>query len=946
MLPILRESQQQQRMQFQHLHFRRGPGTAVAILVPIIIVGVLVLVASMSRVTSDGEGAVRLRAAVGQYRHRRPTTLELDGEIYHEGRTHNASRTASLDALCARVLGSPAVCSARVRFVHEENVAQNNETERDAVSASCDGKTLTVRASTTVAAAFGFHQALKHHFHSSIMWGVGQTGKNIHTILKSLSAPWPVFKMERRRAVVSLRYMYNVCTFSYTMSWWKWPEWESELDWLALHGINTPLALVGQEYIWLKLWREVGLTDAEVAEYFTGPAFLAWHWMGNLRRWAGPLPEVSWTNERMYLQKKILRRMRELGMRPVLPAFAGHVPQAAQRVFPQSSFRTSKLWMGFNSTYSGNLLMDPSDEMFPKIGQRFLDIYFDVYGAPFGHYYSADTFNEMVPHTPDDTYLSRASAAVLEGIRGADPDGVWVLQGWLFLHHSHFWTPQSVRSYLEGVPRDRVVVLDLAAEKMPMYKHRQNFHGAPFVWGVLHNFGAKRGLHGDLLRLVKDMRSVARQCVPGSVPECNLAGFGLTMEATHQNPVVYELASDMMWEQRRVSGKLLAVDPRAFLDEWLGMYTHARYGIVNNNIVSAFHSWSRDGNVYTVSSTCCPAWGSADVRPGPFHETSHEWYDKSAFMAAAHTFLMPMISKSSPSRFTTVTTPLRYDAVDVARQVLDLAFMELQQLSDGDDPTITTHAYQHMLQLLATMDAVLQCDPNFRLSSWLDSAASWAATPEELSLYIFNAKNLISLWGDGEQGADDYSSRSLSGLYTGYYQRRWQHYTSLMVGTRHAEHPLASFANIRAFRAREVEIGQAWARDTRDVAAVGRRRGEDDLSGHGSVTVCPALVSAMRAIMSTLEENNFVVKEVGINGTNAIAAQVVHRSKIRYAPFLAWACEHAYRCDGFYIDAGVGNPRRRGGFLFILVDGEGSIGISKGTMYWLRKSINTKKELK
>ena len=48
--------------------------------------------------------------------------------------------------------------------------------------------------------------------------------------------------------------------------------------------------------------------------------------MGNMHGWGGPLPQ-NWHNQQVALQHQILKRMRELGITPVLPAFAGHVPE-------------------------------------------------------------------------------------------------------------------------------------------------------------------------------------------------------------------------------------------------------------------------------------------------------------------------------------------------------------------------------------------------------------------------------------------------------------------------------------------------------------------------------------------------------------------------------------------------------------------------------------------
>lgn len=58
--------------------------------------------------------------------------------------------------------------------------------------------------------------------------------------------------------------------------------------------------------------------------------------MGNIRGWGGPLSK-PWHLRSLNLQKQILQRMRELGIIPVLPAFAGHVPRAIKRYVTSSS---------------------------------------------------------------------------------------------------------------------------------------------------------------------------------------------------------------------------------------------------------------------------------------------------------------------------------------------------------------------------------------------------------------------------------------------------------------------------------------------------------------------------------------------------------------------------------------------------------------------------------
>ena len=52
--------------------------------------------------------------------------------------------------------------------------------------------------------------------------------------------------------------------------------------------------------------------------------------MGEIIAWGGPLP-AGWIDGQLRLYQMVLRRMRDLGMRPVLPAFAGFVPPAITR---------------------------------------------------------------------------------------------------------------------------------------------------------------------------------------------------------------------------------------------------------------------------------------------------------------------------------------------------------------------------------------------------------------------------------------------------------------------------------------------------------------------------------------------------------------------------------------------------------------------------------------
>lgn len=126
------------------------------------------------------------------------------------------------------------------------------------------------------------------------------------------------------------RYYQNVCTTSYSFVWWNWEQWSKHIDWMAMNSFNLVLAFNGQEAIWERVYKKLNMTQQEIDEHFSGPAFLSWLRMGNLRGWDGPLSSF-WQNRSIQLEKQILARMRELGIITVLPGFAGFVPRAFDR---------------------------------------------------------------------------------------------------------------------------------------------------------------------------------------------------------------------------------------------------------------------------------------------------------------------------------------------------------------------------------------------------------------------------------------------------------------------------------------------------------------------------------------------------------------------------------------------------------------------------------------
>ena len=236
-------------------------------------------------------------------------------------------------------------------------------------------------------------------------------------------------------------YYFNVVTYGYTLCYWDWERWEQEIDWMALHGIDMPLALVANEAITARVLKKLGLTDEEIYNYFVGPAHLPWMRLGNLSGIDSPLPE-SWHEDQIALQHRILDRMRSLGMKPVCPAFAGFLPKDILRIYPDAKLVETTWSGGFH-----NWILLTEDPLFPIIGKMFIEEWENEFGK--GKYYLADPFNEMAivlpPHGSRERYdmLAQFGQTVHESISQANPDAVWVKNGWMLGYSRHVWDYDS-----------------------------------------------------------------------------------------------------------------------------------------------------------------------------------------------------------------------------------------------------------------------------------------------------------------------------------------------------------------------------------------------------------------------------------------------------------------------------------------------------------------------
>ena len=523
------------------------------------------------------------------------------------------------------------------------------------------------------------------------------------------------------------------------------------------------------EKIIVEVFQEIGLTDAEIATFLSGPAFQAWNRFGNIQgSWHGELPH-AWIEQQFDLQKKIVRRMVELGMTPVLPAFTGFVPRNISRVFPNASVVRGSQWNDFPSRYTNDSFLEPFDNHVEQLQYSFIRKQSAAYGN-ITHIYTLDQYNENDPYSGDVDYLRNITRNTWKSLKNADPSAIWMMQGWLFYSSEDFWTDERVEAYLSGVEEDNdMLILDLFSESKPQWRRTDSYYGKPWIWCQLHDYGGNMGLYGQISNLTQNASEA-------HVESKSMVGYGLSPEGQEGNEIVYDLLLDQAWSS-------IPIDTERYFHSWVtNRYTGS--GFIPQGLYDAWDLMRttvyNNNDLARISAVITSVF---ELRPnieGLVNKTGTHGtaltYDPSIVVQAWE--LMHETASSEPELWTNAA--YKHDMIDVTRQVMANAFIPLyDNLISSWNISVSvqtdlSHEGQEIFQLLTDLDSVLLTSKNFRLSSWIYSARAWAKGNESQAAFLeYNARNQITLWGPHGE-ITDYASKQWAGLVSSYYIPRWR----------------------------------------------------------------------------------------------------------------------------------------------------------------------------
>lgn len=663
--------------------------------------------------------------------------------------------------------------------------------EADSFELYYDNGIIFVTATNIISACHGIYEYLKKHCNVQYSW----CGNNEIKLDSIVAFEGVMSKTIEQK----FRVYMNYCTLNYTMSWWDFSRWEKEIDFMAMNGINMPLAVVGTEAVWYETFVQLGFTEEEALSTISGPAFWAWQLMTNIEGYLPP-KNVKYVYERLELGRKILNRYLEFGMQPIQQGFSGFVPMLMKDKFPSENIIQQKGWC----TYPKTAQLDPTDDFFKKVGAVYLNKMDELFGNH--HYIACDPFHEGTPPKQTKEYLNAVGTAIDRMLYDFDKDSVWVMQG---------WTPQ--KDIVMAIPKDRLLILDLDSDRTAKEYPWVHENGYSIVTGMLHNFGGKNAMQGHLQDHTKNNFYRLKQ------KGINVLGTGMFMEGIEQNPVIYDLQFQMITENKPLD-----------FNQWLDNYILRRYGAINDTLKEVWSillktCYRNDGYEENRVGSCLASRPQLmPVMTGPCcYSKVH--YDTKEFEKAVGLFASLHNELGDNDAY-------QYDLCDMTRQVLSNRFydnqLEFKKAYKGLRNLKKLESISKaQLELLLDMDDFLSGRSEMTLARWLNMAQSLATDEEEKRYFDFNARVQITLWGDIDGNTSqlfDYAWKEWSGLIKGYYYPRWQiFYDSVIDAVKHHKfmiHHKDAWVQRNTYRSSKVgkkieKFEQAWIREYQECEA-------------------------------------------------------------------------------------------------------------------------------
>lgn len=691
------------------------------------------------------------------------TREKLTFTSYSEWLSSRKPMTANdaLSALVSRTLGEAYADS--IRFT-----VTGGKSDFFELADGSDG-TVTIKANCGVSAAAGLGYYLSRFCGIRI---TEQTGEY------KLPAALPEINgIIRKETPHKVRFMFNYCTSGYTTPFFSRDEWQRELDFLMLSGVNCILDTGGYGALWVHFLERLGYTADEAKAYISPYCYEPWWLMGNIEGIGGTVAD-AWLYDQLDMARERIGYVTAMGGEVCAEVFTGALPSSFARTAAKHltahGFGDPVPFMSDQGTWNEGFIR-PNVLSPEYAGYHYIaSLYYDSLEYMFGrttHKYCGDVCHEG-GRIPDGMTAGGMARAIMDELKTHDTDAVWMMQGW-------FGNPMPEVIHGLGGDRDSACVLDLTALAQPNYTDEtrwggREYGGTPWVYCDLNNFGGRTGMHGELDKMAEKIKKAA----DGSHFMC---GIGAVPEGSFQNPVVFARLFDLAWDEECT-------------EKWLGRYVRSRYGTENDHAKKAWELLagsvykypSADGTSRSCAITSYPLI-TDDLLSGKLYRRD---YDPADVYAAAKELHLGCKEAADGNK-----AAYEYDLADVYRQAMtelaDGHYRIMAEAVNKRDADAFDEAADRFLSCVRLCERFAAHNPDETMARWLGRIDEWVTDERngdysDYDKYMMklDARAILTAWAS--RPINFYAERLYAGLIGGYIIPMWEELISRLSSELHS----------------------------------------------------------------------------------------------------------------------------------------------------------------
>ena len=518
--------------------------------------------------------------------------------------------------------------------------------------------------------------------------------------------------------------------FALEGNYWGFDRWEKEIDFMAMHGINTPFQPVGFDGVLFKVLSDFGLDEKLCLEFSSGPAFIMRQLTGNVAGF-NAINSVDYLERKIYIGKMITEREKHLGMSPVFPAALPSVPFSLRKRYIKMDIFKAPLWYNLPPIF----YIKPENAFFEIFNDRFLKKQREFLGET-KTYFFEPLYD--VNQKGYNSYLSAIGLSISRVLNEFDPDAVCYT-------HASAINPDFFKE-IEG--NKFIFIDDMGGTPM--------LSGKRYVTAVKGNVYGRTALYGDINKL----------CKCPFAEDKNSLGTALEFDTFRENPLLCAAAL-----------KTATANEAFDCDSFAADYAKRRYKTdeYTAQIIKLKNLCYQTDEV--PGSIICARPTSKISHTAPY-DTLEKKYSFSELFDTAKTMLESPAKKNDA---------VRADIQSLLRQALsDLAYpvyLKATEFFYSKNVGNFEQASNLFLEICEDIDRLLKTREDTNFSTKYEEAHSLGENKEEREQIDINYLLLHTIWGPFDHTIlYDTAWAEWGGLVKDYYAQRWfMYFRSLAV---------------------------------------------------------------------------------------------------------------------------------------------------------------------